>query len=94
MELPKPRTTNIIDYSRMVAMESIPIGGILRKPTKAGRWRIKPPRRPAGVCFNLKGECFGDEEEVVNLGVKLAKEAMARGDVEYAKAIMERIKNL
>jgi hypothetical protein len=70
----------------------MPSGAHQHKVTKAGLWRVKKPRRPAGVCFAMAGRSEGDLSDVVELGLKLAQEAMDRGDSEYAEAILNRIK--
>jgi len=91
MNLPKPWTRDIIRYSATIARAAVPVGACQHKPVKAGRWRVKRPRRPAGVCFAMSGPSTGDLTDVVELGLKLAQEAMARGDRDYAAAILNRI---
>lgn len=91
MELPRPWTSDIIKYSQVVAKQAIPTGAHQHKTTKAGLWRVKKPRRPAGVCFAMMGKSEGDLSDVVELGLKLAQEAILRGDQEYAEAILKRI---
>ena len=91
MNLPTPWTTDIIRYSNAVSKEVTPLGANQHKVTKAGLWRVKKPRRPAGVCFAMSGRSEGDLSDVIGLGLKLAQEAIARGDSEYAEAILSRI---
>jgi len=91
MNLPRPWTHDIVRYSAAIARAAVPTGACQHKVAKAGLWRVKKPRRPAGVCFAMSGRSEGDLTDVVDLGLKLAREAMARGDQEYAEAILQRI---
>jgi hypothetical protein len=72
----------------------MPKGANQGKVAKAGLWKPKKPRRTAAVCFDLKGPCDGDMYDVIDLGVNLAKEALARGDKDLAKAILRKIKKV
>ena len=91
MNLPRPWTHDIVRYSDAIARAAVPTGACQHKVTKAGLWRVKRPKRPAGVSFAMSGRSEGDLTDVVELGLKLAREAMARGDQEYAAAILNRI---
>jgi hypothetical protein len=92
MELPKPRTANLMTYFAQVAKQSQPMGANQHSDRISRCWKHEKPRRPAGVCFNMSGPCQGDLSEVVGLALKLVGEALAKGDKEVAKAILDRIK--
>lgn len=94
MDLPIPRTKNILQYAQMLGRQSVPTGGCQRKPVKAGRWRKKAPRRAAAVCFDLKGACSGDLSEVMSVGMRMAREALDRGDKDFAREILNRLKKI
>jgi len=91
MNLPRPWTSDIIKYSSAIARGAMPSGAHQHKVTKAGLWRVKKPRRPAGVCFAMSGKSEGDLSDVVELGLKLVQEAIDRGDEAYAEAILKRM---
>ena len=92
MELPKPRTRNLMNYFSSVAKQSMPIGANQHSDRISRGWKHTKPATPAGVCFNMSGPCSGDLSEVVGLALKLVNEALAKGDKEVARAILDRIK--
>ena len=86
-----PSHRDPISRSRSLVRQTLPVGANQHKVCQAGLWKVKKPKRPCGVSFALSGPCEGDLTDVVKLGLKLAKEAIASGDAEYAKAILMRI---
>lgn len=93
MELKKPWNDDVVEYHRYLVRECMPLGACHHKAPKAGRWRIKASR-PPGVHFDLLGPCSGRLEDVMELGVKLAREAIARGEPEHAERIVRRIQKI
>ena len=94
MDLGKPKNGNIIEFSAKLARECMPTGA--RHPHRANRsklWVTRPPR-PVTRYFNLFGPCYGDITEVMDLGLQMAREALDRGDLEFAERISARIKRI
>ena len=94
MDLPRPKFDNVIPYSNMLGRRSLPPGAGVHKPAKAGRWRVGKPRKDKGVSFSISGPCSGDLVDVVTLGMRIAREAMDRGELEYAERIVKRLRKL
>ena len=94
MLLKPPRNGNVVAYHARNARASMPLGARRYKPVKAGRWKLAKPRRACAVVFDLAGPCEGSTSEVLKLAIKLAKEAIQRGDREYARAILARVQQL
>ncbi len=93
MDLPKRRGLNEIAYSDMVGRQAIPEGACQKKVSKSRIWAKRwPTRRPAERYFNMLGECRGKIEDVMDLGIQLAREAIERGDREFAEKVIERMK--
>ena len=92
MDLPKPRTHNLMTYFSSVARQSMPPGANQHSDRISRGWRHPKPRRPLEVCFSMSGPCQGSLSEVVGLAVRLANEAIARGDQDMARSILDRAK--
>ena len=93
MEIGKPRNGNVIEFSARLAKESMPVGAVFHKPPKSGRWTTKKPKVTTRL-FNIFGPCEGDRYEVIDLGITLAREALERGEKEFAEKILIRLKEL
>jgi hypothetical protein len=94
MDIGKPKNGNIIEFSARLGRESMPIGA--KHPHKANKsklWVTKKPR-PITRYFDLFGPCKGDMTEVMDLGLQLAREALDKGDREYAERILARLKKI
>ena len=94
MELTRPWTDNIVEYSNAVAKGSLPKGANQKKVTKAGLWTKKAPRRDCGVIFDLKGPCSGNIPELIKMGQRIAFKALSEGDAELCNKILKRIEIL
>lgn len=94
MDLRKPRSDNVVEYHQSNAKESMPVGAVKRKPNKAGRWRVKKPFKNPGVSFSMTGPCSGELADVMTLGMQLARAEMEKGNLEYAKRILKRLKRI
>jgi hypothetical protein len=87
MEIGKPRNGNVIDFSARLAHQSIPDGVGYRKAAKSRLWRPPTPRRPVTRSFDLSGSCS------MELGLTLAREALDRGDWEFAEQVLNRLRS-
>jgi hypothetical protein len=94
MEFKKYKPGEAVSHHGRNAKESMPLGARKHKSSKAHRWRKSRPRKDQGVSFSLTGSCSGELSEVMSLGVRLAKEAMAEGDADMAQHILNRVKKL
>jgi hypothetical protein len=72
----------------------MPTGAVKKKYPKTHRWSIKKPRNGKTISFAMFGPCSGELCEVMSLGLRLAREAMAGGDNDYAQRILNRVKKI
>ncbi len=94
MDIGKPKNQNIIEFSARLARECMPQGA--KHPHRANKsklWVTKKPR-PITRYFDLFGPCKGDMTEVMDLGLQLAREALDKGDREFAEKILSRLKKI
>ena len=94
MEFKKYNLDDVVSHHSRNAKEVMPQGAVKYKTSKAGRWRKPRPRRDQGVSFNLTGPCSGELSEVMSLGIKLAKEETAKGNIDLAQRILNRTKKI
>ena len=97
MELPRPNGPDIIRYSRKVAYNNLPTGAPKgKKCAVSAKWKSGPRKyKPSEMVeFSLKGNGKGTREDIIALGIKLAEEAITKGDKEFAKAVLMKIKTL
>ena len=94
MELPKPWTRDIIQYSRAVVRETLPTGANQHYQRISRGWQKPRGRSSVTVGFSITGECQGTVEQVTDLGLRMAREAIAKGDQVSAEAILTRVKSL
>ena len=73
---------------------SLPTGACQHKSGKTGRWIVKKPRKGKAAAFSMTRSCSGDLAEVMALAVKLARDAKAEGNIEYAQKILKRAKRI
>lgn len=98
VNLPKPRKREALHtYSRRLAKSSLPLGA--GKSYKAKKWCLGPEGYEGhyngrGVCFSLDGPCRGSLDDVLELGQRMAKQALADGDTEWVQRAIARMKEL
>ena len=93
MNIGRPKNGNVIEFSARIANASMPTGANRHKPPKSNRWITKAPR-PVTRYFDLMGPCRGDRYLAIELGIKLAREALEAGDRVFAERVMARIQEL
>jgi hypothetical protein len=90
----KCRHGNVIQWMQRLAKQQLPDGAIHHKVPKAGMWQ--KPRAPRVITrhFDLFGPCTGKIEDVMELGLELARDAIAAGNRQYAERVLARLKRL
>jgi len=93
MDIGRPRSDNIIEFSRYLARQAIPTGAPKpHRPNRGQMWRKR--RHPADPLFDLTGPCYGEITKVIELGIRAARAAIDQGDKELAERIVAKIRRL
>ncbi len=94
MELPKPKTRNIMTYFNQFARGHAPEGSNQHHQSISRGWRERKPKSDPGAVFSLSGSCEGKLEDVLALGLRMAQDAIETGNVSFAEEIIARIETV
>ena len=92
MNLPKPRKNDSLEnYWKRFSKDQMPTGQTFHVKT---RHSPKHGQNSRAVSFSIDGECRGPIAQVMDLGLRLAKSAAAKGDESQALQILDRLERL